>query len=156
VLNILLNRYLGPLFFYKLQDDGCRFDRSVPVSAFLTCFSNAPQLTFNHAYVAISSKYRKFSPRSSGTGKSVGDFLLPPPRKEKVGLHICIGLPDCIFHQKYQKSQVGFILEGLGMENVGIFYGHLVHFLVIWYIFPALVCRTTKNLATLVTQTLPR
>jgi hypothetical protein len=22
------------------------------------------------------------------------------------------------------------------MENVGIFYGHLLHFVVIWYIFP--------------------
>jgi hypothetical protein len=25
-----------------------------------------------------------------------------------------------------QKSWFGIILEGLGMENVGIFYGHLV------------------------------
>jgi hypothetical protein len=42
----------------------------------------------------------------------------------------------------------------------GLFYGHLVHFrpfgifcgrffMVIWYIFPALVCCTKKNLATL-------
>jgi hypothetical protein len=28
------------------------------------------------------------------------------------------GLPDGIF--SYQKSQFGYILEGLGMENVGI------------------------------------
>jgi hypothetical protein len=30
-----------------------------------------------------------------------------------------------------------------------IFCGHLVYFMVIWYIFPVLVCCTTKNLATL-------
>jgi hypothetical protein len=50
------------------------------------------------------------------------------------------------------------------MENVGIFYGHLEYFLVIWYIlwpfgnlhsgnlvyfFPALVYCVMKNLATL-------
>jgi hypothetical protein len=51
------------------------------------------------------------------------------------------------------------------MEDVGLFYGHLVyftaicytyvfcghlkHFMVIWYIFPILVCCTKKNLATL-------
>jgi hypothetical protein len=33
------------------------------------------------------------------------------------------GLPDGLFY--YQKSQFGYILEGLGMEN-GIFYCHLV------------------------------
>jgi hypothetical protein len=31
----------------------------------------------------------------------------------------------------------------------GIFYGHLVHFVVIWYIFPVLIYCTDKNLATL-------
>jgi hypothetical protein len=48
------------------------------------------------------------------------------------------------------------------MDDVGIFYGHLlyfdaiccicgylVHFMVIWYIFPVLVCCTEKNLAAL-------
>jgi hypothetical protein len=48
------------------------------------------------------------------------------------------------------------------MEDVGIFYGqlvflrpicifcgHLVYFMVIWYIFPVLVWCTKKNLATL-------
>jgi hypothetical protein len=47
-----------------------------------------------------------------------------------------------------QKLQFGKILEGLAREDVGIFmailsilqptgifYGHLVHFVVIWYIF---------------------
>jgi hypothetical protein len=32
-------------------------------------------------------------------------------------------LPDGVFSK--QKSQFGSILEGLGMENVGIYYGHL-------------------------------
>jgi hypothetical protein len=42
-------------------------------------------------------------------------------------------VPDGLF--SYQKSQFGYILEGLGMENVGIFYGPLVHFTAIWYVF---------------------
>jgi hypothetical protein len=33
------------------------------------------------------------------------------------------GLPDCIFLD--QKSQFGPVLEGLEMEDVGIFYGNL-------------------------------
>jgi hypothetical protein len=52
------------------------------------------------------------------------------------------------------------------VEDVGIFYGHLVYlfysqleyfmpvcftsFMVIWYIFPILVCCTHKNLAILI------
>jgi hypothetical protein len=60
-------------------------------------------------------------------------------------------LPDALF--SYQKSQFGSILEGLGMENVGMFVtiwnilrpfgiicGSLVYFVVIWYIFHVLVC----------------
>jgi ATP-dependent Zn protease len=57
-------------------------------------------------------------------------------------------------------------MVGVAIENLGIFYehliyftaignifGHLVYFMVIWYIFsPVLVCCTEKNLATL-TQT---
>jgi hypothetical protein len=31
----------------------------------------------------------------------------------------------------------------------GIFYDHSLHFVFIWYIFPVLVSRTKKNLATL-------
>jgi hypothetical protein len=42
------------------------------------------------------------------------------------------GLPDGIF--SYQKCPNEFILEGLGMENVGIFYGHLVYFSPFWYV----------------------
>jgi hypothetical protein len=41
-------------------------------------------------------------------------------------------------------------LEGLAMEGDGILYkGLILCFVVIWYIFPVLVCSTKKNLATL-------
>jgi SOS-response transcriptional repressor LexA len=42
------------------------------------------------------------------------------------------GLPDGIFSS--QKSQFWLLLEGLAMEDVGIFHGHLVHFPAVWYI----------------------
>jgi hypothetical protein len=72
------------------------------------------------------------------------------------------GLPDGIFSN--QKSKFGSILEGIAMEAVGIFHGHVVYFkavwyicwpfgifyIGIWYIFPVLVCCTKKNLATLI------
>jgi hypothetical protein len=35
------------------------------------------------------------------------------------------GLPDATFSD--QKSQFGQIFEGLALEEVGIFYGHLVY-----------------------------
>jgi hypothetical protein len=41
-------------------------------------------------------------------------------------------LPDGIFSD--QKSKLGFILEGVEMENVGIFSGHLEYIMAIWYI----------------------
>jgi hypothetical protein len=41
-------------------------------------------------------------------------------------------LPDAFFSN--QKSKFGLILEGLAMEDVGIFYGHLVDFTVFCYI----------------------
>jgi hypothetical protein len=41
------------------------------------------------------------------------------------------GLPDGLFSN--QKSQFGQILEGLGMENVVIFYDHLEYFMAIWH-----------------------
>jgi hypothetical protein len=51
---------------------------------------------------------------------------------------------------------LGKFLDGLAMEDDGIFYGHLVHFTVFCYIlwtfgifFPILVFCTKKNLATL-------
>jgi hypothetical protein len=42
------------------------------------------------------------------------------------------GLPDGIFSN--QKSQFGYKLEGLAMEDFGIFYGHFVYFKAIGYI----------------------
>jgi hypothetical protein len=48
-------------------------------------------------------------------------------------------LPDGLFSN--QKSQFGKILEGLGMENAGVLYGHLLYlrsfgiFTIIWYIY---------------------
>jgi hypothetical protein len=36
------------------------------------------------------------------------------------------------------------------LRQFGLFYGNLVYFVVIWYIFTVLVCCTKKNLATLV------
>jgi hypothetical protein len=42
------------------------------------------------------------------------------------------GLPDGLFSN--QKSKFGKILEGLAMEDAGIFYGHLDHFTVFCYI----------------------
>jgi hypothetical protein len=35
------------------------------------------------------------------------------------------------------------------LGSFGLFYGHLVYFVVIWYIFLVLVCCIQKNLATL-------
>jgi hypothetical protein len=42
------------------------------------------------------------------------------------------GLPDGTF--SCQEYQFGYISEGLVMENVDIFYGHLEYFKAIWYI----------------------
>jgi hypothetical protein len=71
------------------------------------------------------------------------------------------GMPDGIFSN--EKSKFGKILEGLAMEDVGIFYAHLKYLIAIWYIlwpfgpicchfgifFPVVVYCTKKNLATL-------
>jgi hypothetical protein len=37
-----------------------------------------------------------------------------------------------------QKSEFGKILEGLGIEKIGIFYGHLEFIIAIWYIIMAI------------------
>jgi hypothetical protein len=42
------------------------------------------------------------------------------------------GLPDGLFSN--QKSKFGLILEGLAIEDVGIFYERLIHFMVFCYI----------------------
>jgi hypothetical protein len=43
------------------------------------------------------------------------------------------GLPDCLF--SYQKFQFGYILEGFGIENIGIFYDHLEYFKAKGYMY---------------------
>jgi hypothetical protein len=43
-------------------------------------------------------------------------------------------LPDGTFSKL--KYKFGYILEVLAIEDVDIFYAHLVHFHVTWYIFP--------------------
>jgi hypothetical protein len=40
------------------------------------------------------------------------------------------------------------------VHSFAVYYGHLVYFLVIWYIFPVLVCCCNKNLATLLSTLL--
>jgi hypothetical protein len=45
---------------------------------------------------------------------------------------LAAGLPDGLLSN--QKSKFGQILEGLAIENVVIFYGHLVHLTVFSYI----------------------
>jgi hypothetical protein len=35
------------------------------------------------------------------------------------------------------------------MEDVDIFYGHLVNSMALWYIYPVLVCCSKQNVATL-------
>jgi hypothetical protein len=54
------------------------------------------------------------------------------------------GLPDGIF--SYQNFPIGYIFEGLGMETVVIFYGHL---LILCFFGLFFLVYTTKNLATL-------
>jgi hypothetical protein len=54
------------------------------------------------------------------------------------------GLPDGIFsHQKYKFWD---ILEGLGMKNVGVFYGNLEYFTAIWNIMWSLIYYVCGNL----------
>jgi hypothetical protein len=69
------------------------------------------------------------------------------------------GLPDGFF--SYQKPQFGYILDGLGVENVGIFWmvlewKMLVYFMAVWHslcsfgtVYPFWYVWNYKNLATL-------
>jgi hypothetical protein len=41
-------------------------------------------------------------------------------------------LPDGIF--TYQKYQFEYILEGLGIDDVGVSYDHVVNAMAFWYI----------------------
>jgi hypothetical protein len=83
--------------------------------------------------------------------------LLPTPSvgdPHFVAVPFKAGLPDGLFSNK--KSQFGFVLEGLAMENLGILYDHLVYFTAIGNILwpfgiflPFWVFCTKKNLAAL-------
>jgi hypothetical protein len=59
-----------------------------------------------------------------------GDFL--PKLPVRNDLASSPGLPDGLF--SYQKSLFGYVLEGLGMENIGIFNDHFEYFTAIRYI----------------------
>jgi hypothetical protein len=61
-------------------------------------------------------------------------------------------LPDVIF--SFQKSQFGYILEGLGMESLspfGILYSPLIYFIVMWYIVCGHLVYLEPTLPSLVT-----
>jgi hypothetical protein len=69
------------------------------------------------------------------SGIQVISFLLPTANSIKRSLKIVSSryvarLPDGIFSNP--KYQFGQILEGLAMEDIGIFYGHLVYFTATW------------------------
>jgi hypothetical protein len=58
--------------------------------------------------------------------KKIGE-LCPPTQKRHHLIHMYVtGLPDGLFSN--QKSKFGLFLEGLVMEDVSIFYGHLFNF----------------------------
>jgi hypothetical protein len=52
-----------------------------------------------------------------------------------------------------RKMLVYLIINGSYLRPFGIFWGHLVYFMVFGMYFPVLVCCTKKNLATLLTST---
>jgi hypothetical protein len=57
-----------------------------------------------------------------------------------------------MFVLKTKNSNLGKFWKAVDwniLRTFGIFYGHLVHFVLIWYIFPFWVSWTKKNLATL-------
>jgi hypothetical protein len=48
----------------------------------------------------------------------------------------------------YQKYQFYFMAIWSILRQFGLFYGHWVYFVLIWFLFPVLVFLTRKNLAT--------
>jgi hypothetical protein len=83
-------------------------------------FTNVSHLLITFAssanFYIYFAKYGRRSPFANASGKAFSP-----------------GLPDVIFSN--QKSQFGQILESLAMKVVGKFYGHLVYFTAISYIF---------------------
>jgi hypothetical protein len=59
-------------------------------------------------------------------------FLNPDDFTKRPTIRRGAGLPDGFFSD--QNYQIGYILEGLGMENVVIYSGHLEYFTTIGYI----------------------
>jgi hypothetical protein len=59
----------------------------------------------------------------------ISSFAQP---QRKCNLLLNPGVPDGIFSK--QNSQFGLILDGLPMEDVSIFWSHLVNITAIWYI----------------------
>jgi hypothetical protein len=57
------------------------------------------------------------------------EMIVSPTHSRNPHTFIQSGLPDGLFSN--QKSQFGYILEGLAMEDVGIFYVHLAYFMPI-------------------------
>jgi hypothetical protein len=80
--------------------------------------------------------------------------------RKKFGPKLSSGLPDGLFSNKkipiweniLRATDWKILLYFLAVWNIswtfGIFYYHLEHFVIIWYIFPVLVPGTKKNLAT--------
>jgi hypothetical protein len=38
-----------------------------------------------------------------------------------------------VYFRTKNPNYVGYVLEGLGMDDVGVFSGHLEYFMIIWY-----------------------
>jgi hypothetical protein len=127
----------------------CIMSRSYP-------FFRAPDDITALVKTTFSPKVEDFSP---SVAKLCGAVVANNTRR--LGYWLVSGLPDGIFSK--QKSHFGLIFEGLAVEDVGIFYGHLVFLrpigrYVSWPFknicchldfFPILVCCAKKNLATL-------
>jgi hypothetical protein len=64
--------------------------------------------------------------------KTIQTYILFVQKLLGIFEDITTRLPDGLFSNP--KSQFGKILEGLAMENLGIFYDHLVYLTAIWYI----------------------
>jgi hypothetical protein len=60
----------------------------------------------------------------------INELIIPSIHRVKFRGRLT-GLPDGIFSN--QKSKFRYNLQCLAMEDVGIFYGHLIYFTAIWY-----------------------
>jgi hypothetical protein len=69
----------------------------------------------------------------------------------------CFQTKDSNLGKYWRASDWKMIMYVMAIWNIlwrfGIFYDHLVHFVLIWYIFPVLVSCTKKNLATMLEAT---